>query len=64
MKSPRAPRARKPRRRNGGTSYIKYLNDWADDHSGAECYGAAPLGFDEWLEEEYDWSKEDEGDDE
>lgn len=45
-------------------AYIKYLNDWADDHSGAECYGAAPLGFDEWLEEEYDWSKEDEGDDE
>lgn len=45
-------------------AYIEYLNDWADDHSGAECYGAAPLGFDEWLEEEYDWSKEDEGDDE
>ena len=45
-------------------AYIKYLNDWADDHSGAECYGAAPLGFDEWLEEEHDWSKEDEGDDE
>ena len=45
-------------------AYIEYLNDWADDHSGTECYGAAPLGFDEWLEEEYDWSKEDEGDDE
>lgn len=43
-------------------AYIAYLNDWADDHSAAECYGAAPMGFDEWLEEEYDWSEEDEDD--
>ena len=35
-------------------AYIEYLNDWADNHSSSECYGAAPLSFDEWLEEEYD----------
>ena len=35
-------------------AYIAYLNDWADDHSDAESYGSAPLGFDEWLEEEYE----------
>ena len=39
-------------------AYIEYLNDWADNHSSSECYGAAHLSFDEWLEEEYDWSTE------
>lgn len=45
-------------------AYIEYLNDWADNHSSSECYGAAPLSFDEWLEEEYDWSTEGESCDE
>lgn len=40
-------------------AYIAYLNDWADDHSAAECYGAAPMGFDEWLEEEYEEDEDD-----
>ena len=40
-------------------AYIAYLNDWADDHSSAECYGAAPMGFDEWLEEDYDEDEDD-----
>ena len=39
-------------------AYIEYLNDWADNHSSSECYGAAHLSFDEWLEEEYNWSTE------
>lgn len=42
-------------------AYIAYLNDWADDHSDAECYGSAPMSFEEWLEEEY---REGEDDDE
>ena len=42
-------------------AYIAYLNDWADDHSAAECYGSAPMSFEEWLEEEY---REGEDDDE
>ena len=40
-------------------AYIAYLNDWADDHSDAESYGSAPLGFDEWLEEEYEEDEDD-----
>lgn len=40
-------------------AYIAYLNDWADDHSNADCYGSAPLGFDEWMEEEYEEDEDD-----
>ena len=42
-------------------AYITYLDAWNDEHSAAESYGQSPLGFDEWLEEEYE---EDEDDDE
>lgn len=40
-------------------AYITYLDIWNDKHSATESYGQSPLGFDEWLEEEYEEGEDD-----
>ena len=40
-------------------AYIEYLSDWNAAHSGTEYYGASPMSFDEWLEEEYEEDEDD-----
>jgi hypothetical protein len=40
--------------------YLTYLVQWATDHIDLNHYGMSPVGFDEWVDNEYAELKEDE----
>lgn len=40
-------------KQNIWANYLKYLNQWVDEHTEGEFYGMSPACFDEWKENEF-----------